>query len=252
MLHSSKNTGRKPKALCLDLFGTIVFFDASRLPRRDVDGVARVVTVPGVDELLARVAPRRSLAEFYAVLVETGKALGETKERTLREVPTRERFRRALVTMGAEGAVDEVARTMAERHMATLASAVTCPADRRDLLVRLAASYPIALVSNFDHGPTARGLLDRFELSASFSSVRISEEVGFIKPSKEIFLAACEDLSVAPTEALHVGDSFGADVEGARGAGLSALWIGASEDGPTTDVIADLSELPRWLAERYG
>jgi HAD superfamily hydrolase (TIGR01549 family) len=234
------------------LFGTIVFFDASRLPRRDLDGVARVVTVDGVDELLATVAPHASLADFYAALVETGRAIGEMKERTLREVPTQERFRRALAGVNATGPVEQVAETMAERHMTTLAAAVTCPPDRRTLLAELAASYPIALVSNFDHGPTGRSLLDRFDLSSSFSSVRISAEIGFIKPAQEIFLAACGDLSVAASDALHVGDSFGADVEGARAAGLSALWIGTSEERPTTDAIADLSELPRWLEERYG
>ena len=46
-----------PQALSLDLFGTIVFFDLDRLPRRLVAGEPKIVTVAGVDELLAAVTP---------------------------------------------------------------------------------------------------------------------------------------------------------------------------------------------------
>ncbi len=252
MQDSSKGAGTEPKALCLDLFGTIVFFDASRLPTRLVGDELRVVTIDGVEELLASVTPNASLARFYGALSEESRAIGEAKQQTLREISTGERFRRALARLGAVGPVVEVASTMAMRHMATLADGVVCPADRAELLRALASRYPLALVSNFDDAGTARRLLDRFDLTSAFSSILISEEVGFVKPAKEIFLAACASLGVEVSNALHVGDSMSADVEGARGAGLGALWIDAKVTAPTSESIADLADLPRWLANRYG
>jgi putative hydrolase of the HAD superfamily len=40
-----------------------------------------------------------------------------------------------------------------------------------------------------------------------------------------MFEAVCRELSVQPSEALFVGDSPVADIEGARRAGLHAAWI---------------------------
>ncbi len=208
--------------------------------------------MPGIEGLLSEVAPRTLLPTFLdAVAVASGEIAAE-KQRHGREIPTGERFRRALVSLHASGAVDRAAEWMAQRHMASLADAVICPSDRPALLRELAARRPIALVSNFDDGPTARRLLDRFNLTSAFRSIRVSAEVGVIKPSAEIFLAACEDLGVEPSDALHVGDSVSADIRGAAAVGMRALWVGAGPCDVAIGTIADLSDVPRWLADRYG
>jgi HAD superfamily hydrolase (TIGR01549 family) len=242
----------RPHALCLDLFGTIVFFDISRLPRRLVAAEHKVVTVTGIDELLATVAPRATTSSFLDELARASIEIAREKARDQREVPTRERFRRALLASGAtDVAAADAAVTMAERHMATLADAVVCPPDRADVLEQLAARHPLALVSNFDHGPTAHALLARFGLTRYFHAVVVSADIGVLKPAKEIFAAACSRLVADPTECLHVGDSREADILGATAAGMTAVWIGSGEASPAVDCIADLSELPAWLATRY-
>lgn len=211
-----------------------------------------MVTMPGVEDVLAEVAPHTPLPTFLDAIAAASAAIAAEKQQHGREVPTRERFRRALVGLQASGPIDLAAEWMAERHMASLADAVICPADRPMLLSELAARRPIALVSNFDDGPTARRLLERFGLTSAFRSILVSAEVGVIKPSAEIFLAACEGLGAAPSDTLHVGDSVSADIRGATAVGMRALWVG---DGPcdvATGTIADLSEVPRWLAVRYG
>ena len=242
----------RPHALSLDLFGTIVFFDVGRLPRRLVGGEEKVVTVAGIDDLLAAVAPATPLAEFVDALAQASIDVAREKARDQREVPTRERFRRALAASGARGAdANEVATTMAERHMAVLADAVVCPPDRLEVLERLAADHPLALVSNFDHGPTAHALLARFGLTRFFRAVVVSADVGVLKPAAEIFTTACARLEADPAGCLHVGDSREADVLGATAAGLTAVWIGTGDAAPAVGCIADLRELPDWLNERY-
>lgn len=242
-----------PRALSLDLFGTIVFFDAERLPRRTIAGESKILTVWGIDELLAAAAPGTTLEEFLDALARASTEVAGEKARDRREVPTRERFRRALTASGASGADAEVAADlMAERHMSALAEAVVCPPDRPRVLERLAAAHPLALVSNFDHGPTAHLLLARFGLTRYFRTVVVSADVGVLKPAAEIFDVACARLAIDPARCLHVGDSREADVLGATAAGMTAVWIGVGDAAPAAGCISDLRELPDWLADRYG
>ena len=81
----------------------------------------------------------------------------------------------------------------------------------------------LAVVSNWDS--RLRGILRDRELTAHFDHVIISAEVGWRKPHPEIFRRALALLGVAPGEALHVGDSVGDDVEGARAAGVPVALL---------------------------
>jgi FMN phosphatase YigB (HAD superfamily) len=243
----------RPDALSLDLFGTIVFFDIDRLPRRAVAGEEKIVTVAGIEDLLATAAPGATLESFLDAVARSSMEIAREKASDRREVPTRERFRRALVASGARAPdIDATAATMAERHMAALADAVVCPTDRPRILEQLAAKQPLALVSNFDHAPTAHGLLARFGLTNYFRAVVVSADVGVLKPSAEIFDVACARLATPPAKCLHVGDSREADVLGATAAGMTAVWIGDGDAAPAAGCISDLRELPEWIAARYA
>jgi len=243
----------RPQALSLDLFGTIVFFDTTRLPRRIVGVEEKIVTIGDLDTMLTAAAPDVTLEDFLDLLARASVEIAQEKASHGREIPTRERYRRALLRSGAQSAAaDAVAAAMAEQHMATLAEAIVCPVDRCDILERLAARHPLALVSNFDHGPTGHSLLARFGLTRYFRTVVISEDVGYLKPSAQIFAAACAGLGCDPAECLHVGDSREADVQGAIGVGMPVLWIGEGDPGPAVGCIADLRELPDWLSARYA
>jgi len=67
------------------------------------------------------------------------------------------------------------------------------------------------------------GLQNAFSPAAIF----ISEEIGVAKPHPKIFLIACENLGVAPGEALYVGDHPVNDVDPAHEAGLlTCLRVG--------------------------
>jgi putative hydrolase of the HAD superfamily len=86
-----------------------------------------------------------------------------------------------------------------------------------------ARGLALAVISNWDsHLPR---LLEELRLASYFSVISVSAIESTGKPSPEIFRRTCLRLGVSPGEALHVGDSPREDVEGARGAGLSALLI---------------------------
>ncbi len=83
----------------------------------------------------------------------------------------------------------------------------------------------LGVLSNFDS--RLYSVLDALELTQFFTSVTISTEVGAAKPDFKIFnwiLAECY-YCVLPEDICHIGDSFQADYQGAKAAGLEAILI---------------------------
>ncbi len=83
----------------------------------------------------------------------------------------------------------------------------------------------------------------------------VSDRVGYLKPSYGIFQHALALMDVAPTDAVHVGDSIMADVAGAHGAGIRAVLIervtrghGLPADDPD---LADIPDVPR-ITDLWG
>src|SRR4029450_2725043 len=56
-------------------------------------------------------------------------------------------------------------------------------------------------------------------------AIVISEEAKAWKPDPMIFRVALERLSVAAEETVMIGDSWTADIAGARAAGVRAIWF---------------------------
>ena len=72
-----------------------------------------------------------------------------------------------------------------------------------------------------------------------------SAVVGEPKPGPAVFRAALELASVAPEEAVHVGDSIENDVRGARRAGVRGLLVLRSGERPKgVESVRSLEELP--------
>ena len=111
----------------------------------------------------------------------------------------------------------------------------------RETLETLTRAYPIALLTNWDS--RARSAFDDLGLLELFECVIISSEVGFDKPDEQIFAAAANKLGVSTSEILHVGDSFGEDIEGAINAGCSAAWLSSENDRNLPDRAARITEL---------
>src|SRR5207248_6567894 len=56
----------------------------------------------------------------------------------------------------------------------------------------------------------------------------VSEEAGVLKPDPAIFQIALARLGADAAHAVMVGDSWAADVAGARAAGIRAIWFNPS------------------------
>lgn len=65
-----------------------------------------------------------------------------------------------------------------------------------------------ALVTNFDHPPFIKIMLDRYNIRSLFDSVVISGEVGIRKPNPDIFNTALSETGLSCEEVIYVGDSI--------------------------------------------
>ena len=86
-----------------------------------------------------------------------------------------------------------------------------------------AAGFCLALVSNAV--PSTRDRIRSLGLEPYFDAILLSGEVGFEKPSPEIFLEALNNLDMIPTEVVHVGANYTSDVRGAQSAGIPAVLL---------------------------
>jgi putative hydrolase of the HAD superfamily len=86
-----------------------------------------------------------------------------------------------------------------------------------------AAGARVAVLSNSE-GRLAE-LLAEIGVADAFAAVIDSGREGVAKPDPRIFARTLEVLGGRAADAIHVGDSWPADVEGALGAGWHAVWF---------------------------
>ncbi len=242
-----------PQALLFDLFGTVVHF-APQVPTVEVAGTARRSTMSWLRESAEQELPHVAFDDLLRALMEVTEEIIRQRVPEHFEVPSRERFRRALQRVGV---VPEQAPEIAERlslaHMAHLASMTVLPPEHLSLLHDLARCYRLGLVSNFVHGPTARRVLSHHGVAGFFDTTVISAEFGRRKPRPEIFAAALEAIGVSAADALFIGDSVDDDVIGANNAGVPVVWLNSRgaplppDTPPPQAVIARLTDLPAAL-----
>ena len=108
--------------------------------------------------------------------------------------------------------------------------------------------YILGLLTNLNEDMNT--ICRRLGLEPYLDFVVTSEEVGSDKPEPPIFLEALKRAGVDASEAIHVGDQYKIDVAGARGVGISPIFIDRYNSYPdVTDCprIHSLSELPKYL-----
>jgi putative hydrolase of the HAD superfamily len=126
--------------------------------------------------------------------------------------------------------------------------------DTMPALARLhERGYRLGILSNLRRDMAA--LCQQLGLSPYLDFCISSTEAGAEKPHPPIFLAALKRASVAPGEAVHVGDQHRSDVLGARAVGIHPVlidrngWHSKVDDCPR---IASLGELEPLLAAAPG
>jgi HAD superfamily hydrolase (TIGR01509 family) len=85
--------------------------------------------------------------------------------------------------------------------------------------------------------------LARIGLTDVVDHLVTSEEVGVSKPQPEIFHHALAAAGAASSDAVMLGDAWGADVEGARGVGIRPVWLNRAGLASLDPTVAELRAL---------
>ena len=149
------------------------------------------------------------------------------------------------------GLTDERADRVFDMYQAAYEEGWSLFSDVSLCLDRLASSHSIGVISNGE-ARQQRSKLTKTGIADRFACVLISEECGFAKPSREIFLRACELAGEPSTNAVYVGDRYDVDARGAA-AGLGGVWLdrrGRATTEHEPPLIRGLDELSRVLDAR--
>jgi len=234
-------------AVIFDLFDTLIDFRRDRMPLIQVDGTEVRSTSRHVYDRFRTVCADVPFEAFYAAFMDGYREVERIRAREWREISSEDRFRMVLSTlqMPVSGVPADFPEWLAQIHMAKLSEAMVFPAEHRPLVEWARTRYRLAVISNFDHAPTARRLLEEHGIAGHFEQIVISAEEGVRKPHPEIFARTLARMGLSPREALFIGDSLAIDVAGAKGVGMDVAWV--NRDG---EALADRVPAPDYTVNR--
>jgi putative hydrolase of the HAD superfamily len=199
------------KAILFDVDDTL--FDRARAQRE----VARLI-VRELDDVFAGLDEQRVVEAF----VESDRLTASEYEAG--EIIDEFRLWRSRVFLGLLGLDDAHAGAAAETYVRLYPRVDTPVAGARSVVERLAARYQLGVVSNGLPDVQYRKL-ETLGLGDAFACVVLSGACEIWKPDPRIFARAIGLLGREPGECLYVGNSYEADVVGAKGAGMRACWL---------------------------
>ena len=151
-----------------------------------------------------------------------------------------ERFRRLFAAAGVTAA-DDLAQHAASTYRERYAAARRAVAGAGSLLRLVRARARVGIISN-NLLEEQREKLRVCGLDGFIDALVVSEEAGAAKPDPAIFAIALERLGCAAGEAVMVGDSWPADIAGARASGIRAIWFNPRH-APVPEGEAAVSQL---------
>ena len=156
------------------------------------------------------------------------------------EAAREERFRRLFAAAGLT-AGDGLARIAAVTYRERYTGARRAVAGAAEVLRLVRARARVGIVSN-NLLEEQRDKLRVCGLDGFVDELVVSEEAGAAKPDPAIFALALQRLGCAAGEAVMVGDSWPADIAGARASGIRAIWFNPSRE-PVPDGEANVAQL---------
>ena len=203
----------------------------------DVGGTLLRV-VPSVGEIYSRVAceygvlvePHAVQAGFQAAWKRSVARSGSREHRTSDEILRTEWFEIVKESFG-----EAVPRVLMAplfddlyQRFASAEAWTVVPGVRETLQYLRQQGLRLGVLSNWDS--RLERMLDDLELGPAFDFVVASYSVGYEKPHPAIFAEALRQAGTEPGRALHVGDSYFADIAPASSLGLRTLWIASDVD----------------------
>lgn len=176
------------------------------------------------------------------------------------ELTTAYILRSLLDELGFQNIPDEVIRPALKQMYAVSQAQWDLEEDCIPMLKKLKSQgFRMGIISNASDDSDVQTLVDQNNIRPYFDFVISSAGFGIRKPNPSIFMAGLEAWDIPAEEAVMVGDTLGADILGARNAGIYSIWVIRRSDSPGNQDHAEtifpdaqietLAELPDLLTQ---
>lgn len=200
------------EALCFDLGNTLIEFGPRQIAHQYEALKGALLELYGHcdEKRLKEVRDRQLMAPYHNGYRENG--LWSVCAELIREV------------YGEDPEDGQVQVVTEARHRAFV-EVVEVDGEVLSLLEKLGARYRLGLLSNYPCGRSVRDGLERLGLAEVFETVVVSGDVGFVKPHAKPYELLLEGMAVEGQAGAYVGDNWLADVQGAKGIGMQAIYL---------------------------
>lgn len=245
MLNDTPDTKLRFPVILFDLGNTLIYFDGDWprvFPQCDLAMLERLKQA-GLD---------LDEGDFLRQYDESLKAYYEQRDTEFIEYTSTYILRKLLAEWGYPDVSDEVLRSALDAWYAVEQEYWKVEADTHATLQFLCkAGYRLGMISNAADDKDVQVLVDRAGIRPYFDLILSSASLGIRKPNPLIFHAALAHWGVKPSQAMMVGDTLGADILGARNAGLYSVWITRRADTAANRAHAD-TVLPEAIIQDFG
>lgn len=132
------------------------------------------------------------------------------------------RFTKTLKKFGIKN--ESLGLLLEEDYIATSPYQTNLLEGTNEILAYLKPTYTLHILTN-GFKEVQHIKLHESGIKKHFNTIFISEEMGFQKPDKEIFMAAQQQAGISSNECIMIGDNFTNDIEGALNAGWKAVYL---------------------------
>ena len=206
----------RAKAVLTDYIGTLVnarsySIDASRKK------LHKALTEAGFEV---------GMAEFLEAYIEAHEKYRLVRYEQLREVTNAVWVCEALNKLGYNASADDSRiKTALNVFFQDYVDSLELRPYAKKLTKRMKENCKLGLVSNFTYAPVIYASLRKLGINHFFDAVLVSDENGWRKPHKRIFLEALRKLQVTAKEAVFIGDNPLEDIKGAKEVGMKTVFV---------------------------
>jgi putative hydrolase of the HAD superfamily len=207
---------KRAKAVLTDYIGTLVNaryynIDASR------KNLHKALTEAGFET---------GMAEFLEAYTGAHEKYRVVRYKQLREVTNAVWVCEALNSLGCSASADDPRiKTALNVFFQDYVDSLELRPYAKKLIKRIKENCKLGLVSNFTYAPVVYASLRKMGINQFFDAVLVSDENGWRKPHKRIFLEALRKLQVTAAEAVFIGDSPLEDIKGAKEVGMKTVFV---------------------------
>lgn len=188
------------------------------------------------------------IAEFLEAYIKAHEKYRVVRYEQLREVTNAVWVCEALNNLGCSVSVDDSRiKTALNVFFQDYVDSLELRPCTKKLIKRIKENCKLGLVSNFTYAPVIYASLRKLGINQFFDAVLVSDENGWRKPHKLIFLEALQKLHVTAEEAVFIGDSPLEDIKGAKEIGMKTVFV-QSQFYSLKD-LQDSREKPDFVAE---